>query len=259
MNRSLPVHVFVAVTLGFASNLNAQSESTNFENLAEELASLRTDVESISSEIDQIREDTRLQVRNLSTQKTTLEAEIQREQLRLKQANQALEQVKKTIREAGALQRELKPVVLASIDQVMEPVRQGLPFRIEERVAALEKLKEDVQEDIIAPATAVQRLWTAVEDEMRLGRENGMYQQTIQVDGDEVLADVARVGMVMLYFRTPDGRFGRAVREGGGWSFQVYADSADAERLEALYEKLEARVRVGFFELPDALPEGSAP
>lgn len=249
-------------TFGFAGALvclapaGAFAQDTNFENLAKELAELRTEVESLSGQIDQVREDTRLRIRNLASQKTSLEAEIQREQLRVRELNQALEQVKARIREAGALQRELKPQVLASIDQVIQPVKQGLPFRISERIASLEKLKKEVEDDVVAPATAVQRLWTAVEDEIRLGRENGMYQQTIEVEGEEILADVARIGMVMLYFRTPDERFGQAVRSGDDWVFKTYADPAKTEALKELYTKLEARVRVGFFELPNALPSG---
>ncbi len=235
----------------------ARAQSSNFENLAKELAALRSEVESLSAEIDTIKEDTRNRIRNFSSQKVSLEAEIQREQLRVKQLNQALEQVKERIREAGELQRELKPSVLEAIDQVIVPVREGLPFRIEERVNALEKLKKELEDDVIAPATAVQRLWTSIEDEMRLGRENGMYQQTLVVDGEEILADVGRIGMVMMYFRTPDKRYGKAVRMGGGWDYEVFANPEDNVRAEKLFRSFETRVRVGFFELPNALPGGA--
>lgn len=231
----------------------AGAAEPDYETLAAELARLRTEVESISAQIEDKKEATRTELRTLASQKTSLEAEIQREELRLKQIEQAFEEVQQKVREAGALQRELQPAVLDAIAKVRAAVAGGLPFRLDERLAELDKLGKDLEDEVVLPSIAVSRLWTFVEDETRLTRENGLYQQIIAVKGEEVLADVARVGMLMLYFRTPDQRFGKVEREGKGWTYVVFEDPKQIERAQSLFASLEKRVRVGFFELPNAL------
>lgn len=230
----------------------------NYETLAAELARLRTEVETLSSEIEDEKQQTRSQLRTLASQKSSLEAEIQREDLRMAQLNQALEEVQSRIEEAGALQSELKPAVLGAISQVRGPVAAGLPFRVEERVAELDRLHKDLQEGIVLPSVALSRLWTFVEDELRLTRENGLYRQVVHVSDEQILADVARVGMLMLYFRTPDQRYGRVSQVDGHWTYLVYQDQGDIEQTAALFESLEKRVRGGFFEIPNALGEEAA-
>lgn len=226
----------------------------DYSTQAAELARLRSEVETLDQQIDDEREETRARLRALAQQKASLEGEVAREELRVEQLEQAIEKVQAQVREAGEMQRSMKPAVLEAIGRVKEAVRSGLPFRIDERVADLESLEKELSEDVILPAVALSRLWNRVEDELRLTRENGLYQQVVTVDGEEVLADVARVGMVMLFFRTPDQRFGRAVRTGDDWAYHLYSTEEDRRRCEALFDALEKRVRVGFFELPNALP-----
>jgi len=68
--------------------------------------------------------------------------------------------------------------------------------------------------------------------------------------GVELLAEVARVGLVALYFRAPDGRVGFAIREGDGWTWQTVDGRADADRIEGLFETLGKGIRTGAFDLP---------
>ena len=68
--------------------------------------------------------------------------------------------------------------------------------------------------------------------------------------------DVARMGMVAMYFRTPDGGTGYAERaQGGGWAYRRAASSADEQRIRSLFDALEKQIRVGWFEVPNVLPE----
>jgi hypothetical protein len=246
--------LLVALVSSSAPHL-AHAEEPDFEALAAELARLRTEVESLSEQIEDKREDTRARIRTLAAQKSNLEAEAQREELRLEQLQQSLEKVQTRVREASQAQRELKPAFLAAADAVAAAVQAGLPFKTDSRTQDILQLRKDVEEDVVAPTTAVSRLWSRVEDEVRLGRENGLYQQIISLDGQEILADVARVGMVMLFFRTESGRYGKAERSGEGWRYVAITEPEEVKRLEAFFQSLERRVRVGFFELPNALPK----
>jgi len=253
--------ILTAIYLGAALGVSAPGAEAgpNYEALAAELARLRTDVERLSSDIDESKQQTRSELRVLSSQKTSLEAEIQREGLRLAQLEQALGEVQALVKQAGALQQKLQPAVLAALDHVRAPIAQGLPFRLDERLAELDKLSADLKQGLVLPSVALTRLWTFVEDEFRLARENGLYRQVVQVSGEQVLADVARVGMMMLYFRTPDMRYGRVLHSEGKWSYIVYEDPADIEQTAALFESMERRIRGGFFELPNALTQRAQP
>ena len=110
----------------------------------------------------------------------------------------------------------------------------------------------------MSPQKASSRLWAFVEDELRLTRENGLYRQTITLASDELLVDVARVGMVAMYFKTDDGRYGRTVNNGGAWSYELVQDKESQKQIEGLFDAFKKNIRVGFFELPNALPEGGA-
>ena len=82
-------------------------------------------------------------------------------------------------------------------------------------------------------------------------------RQTLTLEGGEVLVDVARLGMVGMFFVAGDGRTGQAVRQGDTWTWTVHTDPEDTARVLELVDNLKKQVRVGFFELPWALPEVS--
>ena len=89
-----------------------------------------------------------------------------------------------------------------------------------------------------------------MEDERRLGRENGVDRQTITLKGQEVMVEVARLGMVALYYRSPTGEIGRATREADGWTWNTIADRNGRSQVNELFNALTRGVRTGWFELP---------
>ena len=101
---------------------------------------------------------------------------------------------------------------------------------------------------------AAARVWAFAEDERRLSRENVLDRQVISLDGEEVLVDVARLGMVAMYWRAPDGRVGQSRRSESGWT-QQRLESAQAEQVEVLFDSLANGIRSGVFELPGLLAE----
>jgi len=93
-------------------------------------------------------------------------------------------------------------------------------------------------------------LWAFFEDEFRLTRENGLHNQTLALGNERVLAEVVKIGAMALYFRTPDGRFGQAVRDDSGWRFVLASDRDSQRRIAALFDALRKQIRQGYFELP---------
>ncbi|MCB9765529.1 MAG: DUF3450 family protein [Alphaproteobacteria bacterium] len=236
--------------------LAAPAFAVDLDRFAERLSTLRGDVEALSTELDLTKEDLRGRLRALDAQKADLQVRVRQEELRLEQLEQALEREREVREVDAAASAALAPSVRASVAAVRASVQRSLPFRLSERLAELDKLEVALDDGSMTPREVASRLWSFTEDELRLARENAIDRQVITLDGEETLVDVARLGMVALYFRADDGRVGRAVPQGEGrWAWQAYTSEDDQRRLADLFDALAKQIRVGWFELPAAFPE----
>lgn len=227
--------------------------------LAENLVRLRAEIEQLNSELELAREEARTTLAGLAAQRTELAAQLDRQALASREQAQRLTLAQQALAEAGVEGAELKPVLLEAIAGLEAHVGASLPFKQDERLAGLAALRERIATDAVPPHRAANQVWAFVEDELRLTRENGLFSQTIELDGARVLADIAKVGTVMLYCRTSQGEYGQLARDGaGGWRWQRVAGRADAERIAALFDAYRKQIRQGWFELPMAAA-GDAP
>ena len=67
-----------------------------------------------------------------------------------------------------------------------------MPFKQEARAAELARLARELEAGQVSGDQALNRLWSAIEDELRLTRENGLYQQRVELEGLSV-GDVRRI------------------------------------------------------------------
>jgi regulator of replication initiation timing len=241
-----------------AVTITAPAVGDQIADLAHRLARLRGEVEQLSAELARKDNQLRDHLRSLARQKADLKLELQKEQVRLQKTQLAISQKKKLIATEQAEDEAVKPLYRAAIEDVRGYVAQSLPFRKSERLAELDKIDDQLKTGLLTPPRALSRLWTFIEDEFRLTRESGMYRQPIQLDGAEVLADVVRVGMVMLFFKTNDGVVGYAARAGNGWEYRSITSTEDSRLVNDFFESHKKQIRVGFFELPNALPQMEA-
>ncbi len=226
------------------------------DRLAEALSLIRGEVEVLSTEIRDLSEERRTRLRSLSTQRADLELEVKREELRLRQLEDQKQALKNRSDQEAANSARLGPAAEQAIATVRTSVQDTLPFQRQERLAELDALRDQLKEGLITPQQALWRLWERVEDEQRLSRENAIHQQIIELDGEPVLADVARLGMAMMAFRTQDGRFGKVQRgKDGAWRWVELDTKEDRARVASLFDALRKNIRVGYFELPYLLPQ----
>jgi len=221
--------------------------------LAAELARLRSEVEALSSRLEERKEQVRTQLRTLSMQKSSLTLRLQKASLQLKQLKKRKEALQKKIQASGKTGEALRPVVQKSAKQIKILLKQGLPFRVKERIAALDKITQQLKAKLLTPRVAASRLWQFVESEIRLSRENGMYSQVIELNGKRQLVQIARLGMVMLFFQTRDVRYGKAVFTGGKWQYVFFKDKKEISQVAKLFDALKKQIRVGFWTIPSAI------
>lgn len=235
--------------------LSAQSSASPGA-LAESLIKLRSEVEQLNNEVELSRQEARTQMAALSAQRAELQAGVSRAELNARKLREDLAKKQADAESAGVAGDALKPVLMSALQQLRQRIASGLPFKQAERLAELDELKRQIEAGTLATPRAANRLWAFYEDEFRITRENGIYSQTIPLDGAEVLADVAKVGSMMLFFRLSDGRVGMAKANAAAWRFEVLTDPADQKRVLAYFEALGKQIRQGWFELPNALAGG---
>lgn len=228
----------------------------DYAEMAAQIARLRGEVESLSTGVESLKEDIRSRSRLVSEQRSDLEIQIQREQLRFDQVAKSRDELKAGIEHKDAEAGAYKPLVAATVERLKKLVADGLPFKQAERTAELDRIMEKAESGALSPAEALSQLWAFSEDEYRLGHENGLFSQVIPASGGEKLVEVARLGMVMMYYRDDQGQAGYARRTESGWDFPVLADKAAQEQVALLFEDLRKQIRSGYFVLPNALPQG---
>lgn len=224
------------------------------DSLAERLISLRGQVDELQSELDITREEHKNKMVYLTAQLSELEASRDREQLRISQLQKSVDAMRVEIVEGGVNSDVLRPSVLQQIGELSTYVAKGLPFKTKERLGELAELQTQLENGSINAQRGINRLWAFIEDEIRLSRENAIYSQSISINGENMLVDVAKLGSVMMFFRTRDLAYGRAVHADNGWRFEMLGTGTDQEQVAQLFDSLRKQIRQGYFELPVALP-----
>lgn len=249
INRT--IKSYVAGSLILSSVLFAGNDDT----MAKELMKLRAEVEQLNTKIQDVRESTKATMRSLIMEKNDLEANIAREDLKIKQLEQEVAKLKKHIIEASKNSEGIKPIVLEAVNKLEKQIKSELPFKTEDRVQDVARIREEMQNGIITPQKALAQIWNSYADEIRLTKENGIFKQTIKLDNEEKLAEIARLGMVMLYFRTPDDRVGFADQDANGWYYKEIVSKEKKELIINLFDSMHKQIRTGFFTLPNAIAD----
>ncbi len=230
------------------------AHASDLEARAARVAQLRSEVGALNTSVGLEKEELTADLRAAAGQEAELEAAVRRQELRLERLlgdeQAALREIEQQASGSGD---DLEAVVRDGITALDRQVDAGLPFRSEDRKKSLADLRAHLDGDTLPTEQVAARVWAFAEDERRLNRENVIGRQVAPVDGNEVLVDVARIGMVAMYFRTPDGQVGQVLREGSGWSWTVLQDASAVAQVHTLFDALEKGIRTGWFTLPAPL------
>lgn len=228
--------------------------ASSLENLAKALAKIRGEVETLQTQLDTEKEKHGSRMSALNSQLADLSVEERRQKLSIEKLQHSIEKLGVTAQQAEQSGESLKPVLLAALDDYNRHIQNGFPFKMEDRIKAIHDLENNIANQLVDPNKAVNQAWSLIEDEIRLSKENGIYQQTIPLNGEKVLVDIAKLGTVFLFFQTRDNQSGMAKRTAdGGWKYEIVDNTADMERIKNLFDSLKKQIRQGYFELPNPL------
>jgi len=223
------------------------------DEMVKSIMELRSDVESLYTQIDDNKEAYRAQMKSYALQISDNEAQINRQETSLKLTQQNIEKAQKKLEEMGSATVDLKPIVNQALDALEKEIKAGIPFKIEERVAGLNQIRDDLKNGNISQEKALALTWASYDDSLRLTKEIGQFKQEITLDGKDTMAKIAKVGSVMMFFATPDNRVGHVKLEGEKYSYVVATDSNERDQIINLFDALQKQIRTGYFTLPNAL------
>ena len=253
-----PVIGATILSVAASFTMAAASSDSHIADMAKELIHLRGEVEELQAKIDNKKETHKNRMGSLAVQRTDLETQLQRQSLELKQLKTSLKEAQERSSKDSIQGKDLKPLVLNAIVQIKQSIAKGIPFKTNERLAQLNEISDQIELDLLPAHKAVNRLWAFVDDEIRLTKESGIYRQPINMNGKEILADIARIGMVLMYFQNGENNFGKVVKTDNGWSFVNVHSTKEREQVIGLFDSLKKQIRTGQFSLPNSLANAEA-
>jgi len=226
-------------------------KADELSDLTSELIKIRSEVESLQNELDIEKNALKNRMRAIELSKAELSNEIQRENLKIKQLSLSITSKKAQRGNQGKEAEEVKKSVTDSVEIMKKHIQSSLPFKTDERLNALNEISDQMNNGAISPFRAVSRLWSFYEDEFRLTKENGLFSQPMEINGEKRIVTIARLGMVMAYYRFGDSEYGVFIKESdGSWKTKPITEKKHIELASTLFDSLKKQIRTGFFELP---------
>ena len=102
-----------------------------------------------------------------------------------------------------ATNRGVVPLMLEMIETLDQIVEADIPFRIEERRARVERLRNMMDQAEVTASEKYRRVMEAYQGELEYGRTTEAY--SARLPGTEQTVDFLRVGRTLLVYQTSDG------------------------------------------------------
>jgi small-conductance mechanosensitive channel len=99
---------------------------------------------------------------------------------------------------------QIQPFLDKLIQQLHQRVNDDMPFLSDERGRRLDKLDRLSTDPGVAVSEKFRKIMEALMVEAEYGRTIEVYQETIEVDNREILANIFRLGRIALFYQTLD-------------------------------------------------------
>ena len=110
--------------------------------LSRKVIELRKEVELLNDEYKTEREKVLSELKSLTIQKAELAASLRSEEIRKKQFNEKISNLKKEMNDSSVESKELLPVINMALIELKTWVSESLPFKQKERLESLEQLEK---------------------------------------------------------------------------------------------------------------------
>lgn len=225
----------------------------NNKNIIKSIMSLRAEVESLYTKIDEDKDAYKAQMKSYTMQISDNEAQINRQETALKLSEQNINKIEAEIQALSSKNEDVKPTIAKALEDLEVEIKAGIPFKIEERIAVLEKIKEDLKNGSITDEKALALTWASHDDALRLTKEIGKFKQEIVLNGEKTIAKIAKIGSVMMFFSTPNDEIGYVKKVNNAYTYVLAENEEEKIQIVNLFDALQKQIRTGYFSLPNAL------
>ena len=87
-----------------------------------------------------------------------------------------------------------------------------------------------MQENLITNEKALLLAWASYDDTIRVTKEIGLFKQQIMFKEKKVLAQIAKLGSVAMFFSTPSNEVGFVVKEPNGYHYKHITNPEDIKK-----------------------------
>jgi len=189
-------------------NKNAAASQKRVTKLAQQTSDLLADYRSVVRQTDSLR-----------MYNDQLEKVVKDQRAEVVSINKQLEGLEST-------NRDIVPLMLQMIDTLGKIIESDMPFRLEERRARVQRLKDMMDQSDVTTSEKYRRVMEAYQGELEYGRTTEAYSDTLPTTGQTV--DFLRVGRTLLVYQTSD-------HESTGWfnpTTRKYEELPERFRLE---------------------------
>lgn len=136
------------------------------------------------------------------------------ETARVESLDGRISELARRLEEADRLESSMQDTLLVILGRVEDVRDHGLPFLPEERDARLVQVRSELARPDFTAAEKLRRVLEVLQVEADYGSNVEVYQGPIDVGGQEIYADILRLGRLALFWQTPD-------KERVGWFDQA--------------------------------------
>lgn len=215
--------------------------------LGRSLAELRAEVEGLAEEVESARAEAREEQLALARRRASLAGDLDEARLVEAEVARRVEAAKASAAARTTASDTVAAPVRDALVTLRAQVSSGLPWKARERLSRLDDVEHLLETE--GPVSAAGALWRVIDDELELSSSSQLARQPISLSraagsDQRVVADVIRIGTVMMFFRTPRGEVGvaeRATPGSGGTAassvrWRVLDDAQERARVHGLFE-----------------------
>lgn len=178
----------------------AQKSQTRINKLQDETTDLINKFKSVNKTIEGLR---------------IYNAQLERQ---LESQRDIMTRLEDSISQITVIQRQIQPLVLEMLDGIEQFVELDQPYRKEQRLGRIERLREIMDDADVTIAEKFRQVLEIYSIESEYSRKIDYYEDTLTINGQDLTVDVVAVGRVALMYQTKDGnQTGAWNSEQGDW------------------------------------------
>ncbi len=167
-----------------------------------------------------------------------------------------IHELTRRLSETDRLESSMQDTLLVILKRVEASRNLGLPFLAEERDQRLIMVADELARPDFTAADKLRRVLEVLQVEADYANSVEVYQGKIEVDGQELYADILRLGRVALFWQTPDhDRVGLYDQASGQWTDLPAGEKRNIGRAIEMATRMRP---VELIDLPLGRIEGSA-